>query len=165
MFPAGVGATLRGAAGLSVPVSERDQEKLNPQGICCLRHFAGTGVVCFGARTLAAPPWTYIAVRRLALAFQRSFHRGLQWTIFEPNAEPLWARLRASAEDLMQGLFRAGAFQGGTPREAYYLRCGLNQTMTELDVTEGRAILEVGFAPLRPAEFVMLRVQCRTAGR
>lgn len=159
--PAGVKASLAGSAGLIDKVSDHDMELLNPQGINCIRAFPGSGPVLWGARTLGAtsdPEFRYISVRRTAIMIQQSIFEGIQWAVFEPNAPPLWANLRSSIGSFMDVLFRAGAFQGHTASGAYFVRCGLGDTMTQSDVDAGRVIVHVGFAPLRPAEFIIIPI-------
>jgi phage tail sheath protein FI len=157
--PAGREATLGGIGGLEVELTDDQNGQLNPLGINCLRTFPDLGIVVWGARTLAQDQgeWKYLPIRRLALYLEESLHRGTQWAVFEPNDEPLWSTLRLQAAIFLQDLFRAGAFQGRTQREAYFVRCD-ETTMTQDDIDEGRVIIEVGFAPLKPAEFVIIRI-------
>lgn len=98
-------------------------------------------------------------VRRTAIYIEQSIFNGIQWAVFEPNDHPLWSSLRANIGSFMNGMFRAGAFQGKTADEAYFVRCGLGDTMTQGDIDRGQVIIVVGFAPLKPAEFVILRLQ------
>ncbi len=170
--PAGVEAGLRGAVGVTFggsAASAHDAEALTPAGINALREVrAGAVPVVWGARTLAGragagSEWTYLAVRRLALFLEESIERGLEWTVFEPNGEPLWASVRLAVGNFMEGLFRAGAFQGASPREAFLVRCD-RSTTTEADLVNGEFTVLVGFAPLKPAEFVVLRVRVRAGG-
>ncbi|NCD20328.1 MAG: phage tail sheath family protein [Actinobacteria bacterium] len=170
--PAGVEAGLRGAVGVTfggAAASAGDAEVLTPAGINALREVrAGGGPVVWGARTLAgvageASDWTYLPVRRTALFIAESIERGLAWTVFEPNGEPLWASVRLAVGTFIEGLFRAGAFQGASPREAFLVRCD-RSTTTEADLANGEFTVLVGFAPLKPAEFVVLRVRARAGG-
>lgn len=159
--PAGVEARVS-VSGLQYNVEDLEQSFLNPLGVNCLRSRAGYGSVFWGARTLATkadPEWRYVPVRRTAIYIEQSIYNGIQWAVFEPNDEPLWSSLRANVGAFMNGLFRAGAFQGGTANDAYFVRCGLGDTMTQGDIDRGQLILVVGFAPLKPAEFVILRIQ------
>ncbi|MCH8532468.1 MAG: phage tail sheath subtilisin-like domain-containing protein [Saccharospirillum sp.] len=159
--PAGVEARVS-VSGLQYNVEDFEQSYLNPLGVNCLRSRAGYGSVIWGARTLATkadPEWRYVPVRRTAIYIEQSIYNGIQWAVFEPNDEPLWSSLRANVGSFMNGLFRAGAFQGGTANDAYFVRCGLGDTMTQGDIDRGQLILVVGFAPLKPAEFVILRIQ------
>ncbi|WDP91226.1 MAG: phage tail sheath subtilisin-like domain-containing protein [Desulfobacter sp.] len=160
--PAGVEASLIGASGLRAMVDDGDQDQLNPLGINCLRKIPGFGHVVWGSRTLATkadPEWRYVPVRRTAIFIERSIYEGIQWAVFEPNNHPLWSSLRASIDSFMNGLFRSGAFQGAKASEAYFVRCGLGDTMTQGDIDRGQVIVVVGFAPLKPAEFVIVRIQ------
>jgi phage tail sheath protein FI len=119
--------------------------------------------VVWGSRTLAgadalASEWKYVPVRRMALFLEESLYRGTQWVVFEPNDEPLWAQIRLNIGAFMQGLFRQGAFQGTTPRQAYFVKCD-RETTTQADINLGIVNIFVGFAPLKPAEFVVLKIQ------
>jgi phage tail sheath protein FI len=164
--PAGVETGLLGVAKLKYPVDDAEQDVLNPAGVNCLRALPGYGSVIWGARTLstkANPEWRYVPVRRTAIMLEQSIYNSIQWAVFEPNDEPLWSALRASIGSFMNGLFRAGAFQGGTANDAYFVRCGLGDTMTQGDIDLGQVIVMVGFAPLKPAEFVIVRIQQKVA--
>lgn len=161
--PAGIEATLLGASDLSVRLTDPENGELNQIGINCLRIFPGTGRVVWGARTLRGADrltdqWKYLPVRRLALFIEESLYRGTQWVVFEPNDEPLWAQIRLNIGAFMQNLFRQGAFQGTTPREAYFVKCD-KETTTQNDINLGIVNIVVGFAPLKPAEFVIIKLQ------
>ena len=161
--PAGVDAAISGAQGLSVSLTNEENGQLNPLGVNCLRTFPIIGTVCWGARTLRgadllADEYKYIPVRRTALFIEESLYRGLQWVVFEPNDEPLWAQIRLNAGAFMHNLFRQGAFQGSTPRDAYFVKCD-RETTTQNDINLGIVNVLVGFAPLKPAEFVIIRLQ------
>lgn len=159
--PAGV-ETRISAAGLQYNAEDLEQSFLNPLGVNCIRNRPGYGRVVWGARTLAtkaSPEWRYVPVRRTAIFIEQSIFNGIQWAVFEPNAHPLWSSLRANIGSFMNSLFRAGAFQGTTANDAYFVRCGLGDTMTQGDIDRGQVIIVVGFAPLKPAEFVILRIQ------
>jgi uncharacterized protein len=161
--PAGLEATLVGVPQLSVPLTDEENGELNPLGINCLRAMPAAGRVIWGARTLQgddrlASEWKYIPVRRLALYIEESLYRGTQWVVFEPNDEPLWAQIRLNLGAFMQNLFRQGAFQGMTPREAYFVKCD-KETTTQNDINLGIVNIVVGFAPLKPAEFVIIKIQ------
>lgn len=161
--PAGLDAALSGTADLAVGLTDAETGELNPLGVNCLRSFPGAGLVVWGARTLRgadqlADEYKYLPVRRLALHIEESLYRGTQWAVFEPNDEPLWAQIRLDLGAFMQGLFRQGAFQGTTARDAYFVKCD-RETTTADDVNLGRVNIVVGFAPLRPAEFVILQIQ------
>ncbi len=160
--PAGVETRLTGAAGLEYVVENLEQDQLNPLGVNCIRKLPSYGSVFWGARSLstkADPEWRYVPVRRTAIYIEESIYNGIQWAVFEPNDHPLWGSLRANIGSFMNGLFRAGAFQGQTAKEAYFVRCGLGDTMTQGDIDRGQVIVIVGFAPLKPAEFVIVRIQ------
>ncbi len=164
--PAGVETSLLGAAGLQFPVEDGEQDQLNPLGINCLRSMPGFGQVIWGTRTLATkadPEWRYIPIRRTAIMIEQSIYNGIQWAVFEPNNHNLWASLRVNIGSFMDGLFRAGAFQGQKASDAYFVRCGLGDTMTQGDIDRGQVIVIVGFAPLKPAEFVIVRIQQKVA--
>jgi len=161
--PAGLEATLRGVTGLAVPLTDAENGQLNPLGINCLRQVPAAGFVVWGARTLVgddrlASQWKYIPVRRTALYIEESLYRGTQWAVFEPNDEPLWSQLRLNIGVFMHGLFRQGAFQGQSPNEAYFVKCD-KTTTTQADIASGIVNVVVGFAPLKPAEFVVLYIQ------
>ena len=166
--PAGIEAALTGVSGLSLngqPAQLTDGENglLNPLGVNCLRNFPVAGNVVWGARTLAgadalASQWKYVPVRRLALYIEESLFRGTQWVVFEPNDEPLWAQIRLNVGAFMQTLFLQGAFQGSTPRDAYFVKCS-SETTTQTDIDNGIVNIIVGFAPLKPAEFVVIQIQ------
>lgn len=161
--PAGSDASVNGAVGLAVAMSDPQNGQLNPLGINCLRTLPVYGHVVWGARTLhgqndRGSEWKYVPVRRLALFLEESLFRGTQWVVFEPNDEPLWAQIRLNVGAFMNGLFRQGAFQGITPREAYFVKCD-RETTTQNDIDNGIVNIHVGFAPLKPAEFVIIRIQ------
>ncbi len=164
--PAGVETSLLGVAGIQYPVEDGEQDSLNPLGVNCLRKMPGFGPVIWGSRTLATkadPEWRYVPVRRTAIMIEQSVYNGIQWAVFEPNNHNLWASLRANIGSFMDGLFRAGAFQGEKASDAYFVRCGLGDTMTQGDIDRGQVIVIVGFAPLKPAEFVIVRIQQKVA--
>lgn len=161
--PAGLEATLRGVRELVVKLTDGENGQLNPLGINCLRTFPVIGHVVWGARTLEgadrlASEWKYLPVRRLALFLEESLYRGTQWVVFEPNDEPLWAQIRLNVGSFMHSLFRQGAFAGQTSREAYFVKCD-KETTTQDDVNKGIVNILVGFAPLKPAEFVIIKIQ------
>ena len=161
--PAGIEANLQGVIGLTILMTDNENGLLNPIGINCLRTFPGIGTVCWGGRTLEgqdilASEWKYIPIRRLALFLEESLYRGTKWVVFEPNDEPLWAKIRLNVNAFMMGLFRQGAFQGSTPDKAFYVKCDA-ETTTQADRNLGIVNIEVGFAPLKPAEFVIIKIQ------
>jgi phage tail sheath protein FI len=161
--PAGSEASITGAIGLATKMSDAENGQLNPLGINCLRTLPVYGTVVWGSRTLhgdnsRASEWKYVPVRRMALFLEETLYRGTQWVVFEPNDEPLWAQIRLNIGAFLQNLFRQGAFQGKSPREAYFVRCD-SSTTTQTDINMGIVNIIVGFAPLKPAEFVILKLQ------
>jgi Bacteriophage tail sheath protein len=161
--PAGLDATLTGVSQVKVPLTDGENGELNQLGINCIRTFPLAGSVVWGARTLRgadqlADEYKYIPVRRTALYIESSLYRGLQWAVFEPNDEPLWAQIRLNIGAFMQNMFRQGAFQGSTPRDAYFVKCD-KETTTQNDINLGVVNVIVGFAPLKPAEFVIITIQ------
>jgi phage tail sheath protein FI len=160
--PAGQEAQLNGVAELSVNLTDGENGQLNPLGVNCLRNFAVAGNVVWGARTRdgadqLASQWKYLPVRRLALFIEESLYRGTQWVVFEPNDEPLWSQIRLNVGAFMHSLFRQGAFQGTSAREAYLVKCD-KETTTQDDRNRGIVNVVVGFAPLKPAEFVIIKI-------
>jgi len=161
--PAGLDAEIRGADGLEFALDQDDAHSLNSAGVNTLRTFPGRrSPIVWGARTLAgadaaASEWKYVPVRRTALFLEESIERGLLWTQFEPNDEPLWQSVRDVVGTFMHELFRAGAFQGRSPRDAYFVRCD-RDTVTRRALEAGDLVVLVGFAPIRPAEFVVLKI-------
>jgi phage tail sheath protein FI len=161
--PAGIDASLSGSSGLSIPLTDNENGLLNPLGINCLRNFPIYGSVVWGARTMAgadvaADEYKYVPVRRTALYIEESLYRGTKWVVFEPNDEPLWAQIRLNVGAFMHDLFRKGAFQGSTPQQAYFVKCD-KETTTQNDINQGIVNIVVGFAPLKPAEFVIITLQ------
>lgn len=162
--PAGLATTILGTTG---PVtrglmSDARQGLLNPIGINCLRAFPNIGTVVFGARTsctanTAQQQWQYVPVRRMALFLEQTLYANLGWVVFEPNAQPLWTAIVSSIEAFMLGLFRQGAFQGTTPSDAFQVQCD-DQTTTQADIDSGKVNILVAFAPLKPAEFVIVQI-------
>jgi Bacteriophage tail sheath protein len=160
--PAGTEADLRGVLDLEVNLTDLENGVLNKLGVNCIRKFP-TGIVNWGARTLdgsddIGSEWKYIPIRRLALFLEESLFRGTKWIVFEPNDEPLWATIRLNLNAFMMSLFRQGAFQGTTPDQAFYVKCD-KETTTQNDRNLGIVNIEVGFAPLKPAEFVIIKIQ------
>jgi len=161
--PAGLDATLVGVPELSVPLTDAENGELNPLGINCLRAMPAAGRVVWGSRTLKgddrlASEWKYIPIRRLALYIEESLYRATKWVVFEPNDEPLWSQIRLNIGAFMHTLFRQGAFQGTTPKAAYFVKCD-KETTTQDDINRGIVNIVVGFAPLKPAEFVIIKIQ------
>lgn len=161
--PAGLDATLVAVPKLSVPLTDAENGELNPLGVNCLRAMPAAGRIVWGSRTLQgddrlASEWKYVPVRRTALFIEESLYRGTHWVVFEPNDEPLWSQIRLNLGAFMHSLFRQGAFQGKTPAEAYLVKCD-KETTTQDDVNRGIVNIVVGFAPLKPAEFVIIKLQ------
>jgi phage tail sheath protein FI len=161
--PAGLDSTLRGVSALTAKLTDGDNGVLNPLAVNCLRSFPVNGRVIWGSRTLVganqlASEWKYLPVRRTALYIEESLYRGTQWVVFEPNDEPLWSQIRMNVGAFMQDMFRQGAFQGASPRDAYFVKCD-GETTTQNDIDNGIVNILVGFAPLKPAEFVVIKLQ------
>jgi len=161
--PAGIQATIFGANDLAVNLTDPENGELNPLGINCLRIKPPAGIVVWGARTLRGADaltdqWKYLPVRRLALYIEESLYRGTQWIVFEPNDEGLWSQIRLNIGSFMHDLFTKGAFQGSNPKEAYLVKCD-SETTTQYDIDRGIVNIIVGFAPLKPAEFVMIKIK------
>jgi phage tail sheath protein FI len=163
--PAGTEANLGGAVGLTKVLTNAEQDTLNPIGVNCLRFFPASGLVAWGARTLGTQSdaeYRYVPVRRFAVFLEQSIYNGIQWAVFEPNGEDLWSSLRLNVGAFMMNLFRAGAFQGTTPAQAFFVKCD-DQTNPQSQIDAGIVTVLVGFAPLKPAEFVVLRISQKTA--
>lgn len=161
--PAGTEADIRGILGLEVKLTDMENGVLNKLAVNCLREFPGS-YVCWGSRTMdgydnnTKDDWKYIPVRRLTLFLEESLFRGTKWVVFEPNDEPLWAKIRLNVGAFMMRLFKQGAFQGSTPDKAFYVKCD-SETTPQADINLGIVNIEVGFAPLKPAEFVIIKIQ------
>jgi phage tail sheath protein FI len=161
--PAGTEASLRGVQALEYRLTDGENGALNPLAINCFRTFPAYGNVAWGARTLdgsdqEASEWKYVPVRRTALYLEESLYRGTHWVVFEPNADPLWAQIRLNIGAFLHSLFLKGAFFGTTPKEAYFVKCD-RETTTQDDINRGVVNILVGFAPLKPAEFVIIQIQ------
>jgi phage tail sheath protein FI len=161
--PAGTDATLAGVYGPAVELSDAEHGILNPLGVNVIRRFPIFGTVGFGSRTvdganLAASDWKYIPVRRTANYILRSLSEGLRWAVHKPNGEELWSQLRVSTTSFMHGLFRQGAFKGVSSRDAYFVACDASTTSAD-DINQGVVNIVVGFAPLKPAEFVVISLR------
>lgn len=156
--PAGIEASLGGAVGLAIDLTDVQHGNLNPINVNVIRRFATSGIVAFGARTVTSDPeWKYVPVRRLAIMLRVSIYYGIQWAVFEPNDEGLWSQLRLNITSFMMNLFRQGAFQGSTPSQAFFVKCD-GETTTQADIDLGVVNMLVGFAPLKPAEFVVVKI-------
>lgn len=160
--PAGFQATTTNTNGVVLrgKMTDPQQGLLNPIGVNCLRDFPNIGTTVFGARTLVTltdEQWRYVPVRRMALFLEQTFLANLKWVLFEPNDEPLWSAIVVSINDFMLGLFNQGAFQGATPSVAFSVQCD-STTTTQTDIDAGVVNIVVGFAPLIPAEFVIITI-------
>ena len=161
--PAGTDAFIAGAYGPSVVLSDNEQGLLNPIGLNAIRQFPIFGTVSFGSRTIdgsdaLASDWKYIPVRRTASYILRSLSEGLRWAVHQPNGDALWAQLRMNVNAFMQTLFRQGAFKGVSIRDAYFVKCDADTT-SATDINNGIVNIVVGFAPLKPAEFVVISLR------
>lgn len=155
---------IRGARDLEFPIPKGTQDVLNPRGVNCARDFRsdGRGIRLWGARTMSSDgQWKYINVRRLFLFVEESIDEGTQWVVFEPNDEPLWARVRRSITNFLISVWRSGALMGVTQEEAFFVKCD-RTTMTQDDIDNGRLICYIGIAPVKPAEFVIFRISQKT---
>jgi phage tail sheath protein FI len=158
--PAGTEANVIGPLDLEYSVTDSEQDILNPIGVNCIRHFPASGIIIWGARTmgtLSDPEWRYVPVRRYAIYLEQSIYRGTQWAVFEPNDQRLWAALKSNIEDFLMGEFRQGALAGTTPQQAFAVKCDADLN-PDSEVNAGRVNMEVKFAPLKPAEFVIIRI-------
>lgn len=164
--PAGLETTLLNTTGVveSGRMTDQCQGTLNKIGVNCLRSFPGVGTVVYGARTLvggdentAYQQWKYVPVRRMALFIEQTLFRNLGWVVFEPNDQPLWVAIRISIENFMLSLFNQGAFQGSKPSQAFQVKCD-SSTTTQTDIDNGIVNIIVAFAPLKPAEFVIVKI-------
>lgn len=160
--PAGSESGLTGVVDVLKPLTDDENGTLNPLGINCIRNFPVYGIVSWGARTLhgndeRGSEWKYVPVRRTALFIEETLYRATKWVVFEPNDEPLWAQIRLNIGAFMHDLFRQGAFQGATPKDAYFVKCD-KETTTQSDINRGVVNIVVGFAPLKPAEFVVIKL-------
>jgi phage tail sheath protein FI len=148
-----------------VKINDQEQRTLNvdPLGgksVNVVRSFTGRGsAIVWGARTLAGNDneWRYISVRRFFIMVEQSVKNATEQFVFEPNDENTWVRIKSMIENYLTEQWKAGALMGTSTKEAYYVHVGLNQTMTEVDIWEGRLIIEIGLAAVRPAEFIILR--------
>jgi phage tail sheath protein FI len=153
---------IRGITKIAQDVTKREQDLLNPRGINALRFFPGRGNRVWGARTISSDSsWKYINVRRLFIFVEESIDEGTQWVVFEPNDEPLWARVRQTITNFLTTVWRNGMLQGATDDEAFFVKCD-RSTMTQDDIDNGRLICQIGIAPVKPAEFVIFRIQQKT---
>ena len=166
--PAGIDAGLSGINALQYTLTDAQNGLINKQGVNCLRYFPTYSNVVWGARTLlgadtVGSQWKYVPIRRFALFLESSLYDGTQWVVFEPNDETLWGQIRLNVGAFMQGLFLKGAFQGTTPQQAYFVKCDAENN-PQSSINQGIVTIEVGFAPLYPAEFVIIQIQQMMAG-
>ncbi|WP_457624921.1 phage tail sheath family protein [Persephonella sp.] len=155
--------TLLGVTELKFKITNNDQENLNENNVNCIRSFPGRGVRVWGARTIASNElWRYVNVRRLFMFIEESIEEGIQWVVFEPNDKALWDRVKQSISSFLITLWKNGALMGSTPEEAFFVKCD-ETTMTPDDIDNGRLVCEVGIAPVRPAEFVIIKIAQLTA--
>ena len=158
VFKAPANQVIRGALDVRFEIDENTQETLNPRGVNAIRSFPGRGIRVWGARTLSSDGlWKYVSVRRLFIFLERSIYDGTQWVVFEPNDERLWAQVKDTIRLFLRSQWRAGALLGQTEDKAFFVTCD-RTTMTQDDILNGRLICEIGIAPVRPAEFVILRL-------
>jgi Bacteriophage tail sheath protein len=157
--------TVIDAVDLQAPIDSHGQERLSAQGINSIRSFPSRGILLWGARTTSSDPqWKYVNVRRYFIYLEQSIHDGLQWVVFEPNGEQLWEAVRQTIASFLLSNWLGGALFGTKPEEAFFVRCD-RSTMTQDDIDNGRLIVEIGVAPVRPAEFVIIRIGLWTASR
>jgi phage tail sheath protein FI len=164
--PAGAEADLRGVVALSVSMASNALEALNQKAVNALREVPGGHRVIWGARTLvgtdgSGSDWKYVNVRRLLIFIERSLYEGIQWAVFEPNGEGLWQKIRDQVTTFLMGLWRSGAMQGATAKDAFFVHCD-RETMSQDDIDNGRLRMLIGIAALKPAEFVILKIIQRT---
>jgi len=153
---------IRGITKIAQDVTKREHDMLNPKNINVLRFFPGRGNRVWGARVVTSDAaWKYINVRRLFIYVGESIDEGTQWVVFEPNDEPLWARVRQTITNFLTSVWRSGALQGTKPDDAFFVKCD-HSTMTQDDIDNGRLICLIGIAPVKPAEFVIFRIQQKT---
>lgn len=147
-----------GATDLEVNLSRGEQDTLNPIGVNCIRSFPGRGIRVWGARTLSSDgSWRYINVRRLFIMVAHSLDVSMQWVVFEPNDSTLWAKVRRDVNSFLRVVWRSGALFGATPDQAFYVKCDEELNPSEIRDL-GQLIIEVGMAPVKPAEFVLIRL-------
>jgi phage tail sheath protein FI len=154
---------VRGAITLELNITKSEHDLLNPVGINVIRTFPGRGIRVWGARTLSSDPaWRYINVRRLFNYVSASILKGTQWAVFEPNDEFLWGQLQVSVGNFLLGVWRGGALFGATPSEAFFVKCD-SQTNPQDLIDSGQVNVQIGIAPVKPAEFVIFQISQYTA--
>jgi phage tail sheath protein FI len=163
VFKAPANEVVLSAIDLERRLTKGQQDVLNPEGVNCLRFFAGRGNLVWGARTVSDDPeWKYVSVRRYMAYLERSIERGTQWAVFEPNGDALWANVRRTVEDFLVGEWKSGALLGRNSKEAFFVRCD-RTTMVQTDLDNGRLVCLIGVAIVKPAEFVIFRIGQWTA--
>jgi Bacteriophage tail sheath protein len=163
VFKAPANEVILSITDLERRLTKGQQDVLNPEGVNCLRFFAGRGNLVWGARTISDDPeWKYVSVRRYMAYLERSIERGTQWAVFEPNGDALWANVRRTVEDFLVSEWKSGALLGREPKEAFFVRCD-RTTMTQNDLDNGRLVCQVGVCIVKPAEFVIFRIGQWTA--
>ena len=155
---------VRGALSTETKITKSEQDILNPAGINCIRPFPGRGIRVWGARTLASDAqWRYINVRRLFNFVEESIELGTQWVVFEPNDRDLWERIKRDISAFLTRVWRDGALFGSTPEEAFYVKC--DDELNTVEIRDaGQVIIEIGIAPVKPAEFVIFRISQWSGG-
>lgn len=149
---------VRGALDLRYNITKGEQDLLNPKGINCIRYFKDRGIRVWGARTISSDPsWRYLNVRRLFIMVEESIKIGTQWVVFEPNDHNLWKRVTRDVTAFMLRIYKSGALFGATPEEAFYVKCD-EETNPPEQVDAGQLVIEIGMAPVKPAEFVIFRI-------
>ncbi len=163
VFRAPANLAIAGIVGLERQITDQQQAASNPRGVNVLRNFPGRGNLIWGARTTSNDAeWKYVNVRRYFIYLEQSISQGTQWVVFEPNGEQLWSNVRQAIGNFLLNEWRSGALQGNTPDQAYVVRCD-KTTMTQSDLDNGQLVCVIGVAPLKPAEFVIIRIGQWTA--
>lgn len=163
VFKAPANEVVAGALDLEFDIDQGTQEVLNPKGVNAIRRFPGRGIRVWGARTMSSDPlWKYVNVRRLFIFLEASIYNSTQWVVFEPNDPRLWARVKQTVTLFLRTQWREGALLGVKEEEAFTVAVGRGETMSEDDILNGRLIVEIGIAPVRPAEFVVFRIFQKT---
>ena len=158
MWKAPANEVVRGALDVEMNITKAEQGLLNPIGINCIRPFGTRGIRVWGARTLSSnTDWTYINVRRLFNMIETAIMNGTQWAVFEPNDIKLWEGLKRTVSAFLRGLWRDGALFGATAEQAFYVKCDAETNPPE-SIDQGKVVVEVGIAPVKPAEFVIFRI-------
>ena len=164
VWKAPANVSVSGIIGPVTQIADAEQSGLNTdpttgKSINAIRTFAGRGTLVWGSRTLAGNDneWRYVPVRRMAIAIEESIQKGTSFAVFEPNDKNTWLKVKAAIENYLTGLWRQGALMGSTPEKAFFVKVGLGETMTRNDILNGRLIIQIGIAPVRPAEFIVVQ--------